>query len=198
MAKAMEYPAVFKALLDGGVIFRDRPVCRKEEYEVYLDSNVVGHITGNQFKQLINIIDSDHECQWIDKHGTVTRLFHLYIPLDKRMNILGTGSRITNRNCEEGKGMAKALEYSEIFKALLDGAYLTRRQPVQHKEKYDLYQPDDPRPAKYVGHITPKQFERLVSHGIIEWDGSPDSTNQDGTVTMYYRLQKQEKDGDTK
>lgn len=85
--------------------------------------------------------------------------------------------------------MANALEYPAIFKALLNGGYICKQQPVLQKVKYDLYQPEHHRfPSKYVGHITPKQFEQLSSHGIIEWNGLPSKKDKCGTVTVSYRL----------
>lgn len=92
--------------------------------------------------------------------------------------------------------MARALEYPAIFKALLNGGYICERQPVVRKAEYELYQPErSPSPSKRVGHITPKQFEQLAHHGIIEWNGWPNRTDKYGTVIVSYGL-RQEKDGD--
>ena len=95
--------------------------------------------------------------------------------------------------------MAKALEYPAIFKVLLDGGYICEsQQAARRSTAYELYQPDSsPRPAKYVGHITQKQFEQLAHHGVIGWSGWPNRMDKYGTVTIYYGLQ-QEKDGDEK
>lgn len=94
--------------------------------------------------------------------------------------------------------MAKALEYPVIFKTLLDGGYICEVQPVLRSYKYKLYRLEPfPQPNKYVGHITPKQFDELVSQGIIEWNGMPNMKDKCGTVSISYGLRKG-KDGDAK
>ena len=79
MAKALEYPAIFKVLLNGGYICKSVPVTRKAEYELYLHGDYVGHITQNQFEQLVHqdVIESDPQCYLVDKHRTVSTLFYL-------------------------------------------------------------------------------------------------------------------------
>lgn len=85
MARALEYPAIFKALLNGGHIRRIRPLCRKAEYDLWqpernsFSTKYVGHITQNQFEQLSShdIIEWDGWPSGRDKHGTVTSLYYL-------------------------------------------------------------------------------------------------------------------------
>lgn len=57
MAKALEYPAVFKALLRGGHICRTEPVMGTTRYTVAISSPYkipehIGHITERQFGEL--------------------------------------------------------------------------------------------------------------------------------------------------
>lgn len=94
--------------------------------------------------------------------------------------------------------MAKALEYPVIFKTLLDGGYICEVQSVLRNYKYELYRLEIfPQPNKYVGHITPKQFDELVSQGIIGWNGMPNMKDKSGAVSISYGLLK-EKDGEAK
>ncbi len=79
MARALDYPTIFKALLDGGYIYKSVPIARKAEYGVCLHGNRVGHITRNQFEQLVHqgVIEGAEGPYLPDKHRTVTSLYYL-------------------------------------------------------------------------------------------------------------------------
>lgn len=81
--------------------------------------------------------------------------------------------------------MAKALEYPVVFKALLDGGYITSTHYVQRKTEYKVFQKTE-RTARMVGHITEKQFDALVAQRVIK----PTSQNRDkwGNIINFYEL----------
>ncbi len=94
--------------------------------------------------------------------------------------------------------MANALKYPVIFKTLLDGGYICEAQTVLRNYQYKLYRIEPfSQPSKYVGHITPRQFNELASQGIIEWNGMVNWNDKSGTVSISYGLRKG-KDGEAK
>lgn len=54
MAKALKYPTVFRALLDGGHICERAPITGKHKWTVSLNLKRIGHITENQFIDMYN------------------------------------------------------------------------------------------------------------------------------------------------
>lgn len=74
MAKALEYPVVFKSLLEGGHIcainFSNR---NHKEYSVHVPNKKVGHITEKQFRSLIdyNLISMKPMSPNKDKYGNL-------------------------------------------------------------------------------------------------------------------------------
>jgi len=83
MAKALDYPVVFKALLDGGDICRIL-LTGKEIAKITVHtparSTSVGHITENQFIQLLenNIIELEEQPVQSDKYGNMYSYYTIY------------------------------------------------------------------------------------------------------------------------
>ena len=84
MAKALDYPVVFKTLMDCGYICAKIHPLRKTVYEVFCDqghqspAKKVGHITEHQFDELTShsILYERHLCAE-DKYGNIYRYYIL-------------------------------------------------------------------------------------------------------------------------
>lgn len=77
MAKALEYPTVFRALLDGGHICEREPLAGPPKWTVSVNLRTIGHITEKQFTDmykagLINNTNTRH-----DKSGAALNYYTL-------------------------------------------------------------------------------------------------------------------------
>lgn len=84
MAKALEYPVVFKALLNGGHICESYTNNgRTHKYTVHAHHPLcLGHITEKQFRQLISndTINLRNDCPKKDKYGNLYFFYTLALP----------------------------------------------------------------------------------------------------------------------
>lgn len=77
MAKAMKYPSVFRALLDGGHICERQPTVGQCKWTVHVLCRKVGHITELQFQDMYNAGLLHHTGTRCDKSGDTLNYFEL-------------------------------------------------------------------------------------------------------------------------
>lgn len=77
MAKAMKYPSVFRALLDGGYICERQPTVGPCKWTVHVLGRKVGHITELQFQDMYNAALLHHTETRCDKSGDTLMYFEL-------------------------------------------------------------------------------------------------------------------------
>lgn len=83
MAKALEFPIVFKALLTSGHICECHKNNGRTKYTVHADHPLcLGHITENQFRQLIanDVIQPTDGKAKKDKYGNLYYFYTLALP----------------------------------------------------------------------------------------------------------------------
>lgn len=89
MAKALEYPIVFKALLHGGYICDECSTMGRSVYSVFAkddnyptENRKIGHITERQFVALYGILDPHPTAVTRkDKYGNIYHFYVLTPPL---------------------------------------------------------------------------------------------------------------------
>lgn len=77
MAKALNYPAVFKALLEGGHICEREPITGRCKWTVSVLQRTIGHITEMQFQDLYNAGLLHHENTRHAKNGDALNYYVL-------------------------------------------------------------------------------------------------------------------------
>ena len=77
MAKALKYPTVFRALLDGGHICVREPITGPCKWSVHVNMQKIGHITENQFMDMYNTGLLHHINTRHDKSGAALNYFVL-------------------------------------------------------------------------------------------------------------------------
>lgn len=77
MAKALKYPTVFRALLDGGHICERQPIVGPCKWTVHISQRKLGHITETQFQDLYNAGLLHHTNTRTDKNGNTLMYFIL-------------------------------------------------------------------------------------------------------------------------
>lgn len=77
MAKALKYPTVFRALLDGGHICERAPVTGPCKWSVSVNMKNIGHITENQFIDMYNAGLLHHDSTRHDKSGDALNYYTL-------------------------------------------------------------------------------------------------------------------------
>lgn len=77
MAKALKYPTVFRALLDGGHICEREPAQGPVKWTVHVSLRKLGHITETQFQDLYNSGLLHHTNTRSDKSGDKLSYFVL-------------------------------------------------------------------------------------------------------------------------
>ena len=86
--------------------------------------------------------------------------------------------------------MVKELNTSETVRILLDGGYIAEKCPNTGKiRKYTVHKKNDI--WGIAPHITPKQFEELISAGVIR-PTKKSKTNKYGDIYNFYEIEKKE------
>ena len=77
MAKALKYPTVFRALLDGGHICEREPFTGPVKWTVHVNLKCVGHITEKQFEEMYHNGLLHHYNTRHDKSGDALNYYTL-------------------------------------------------------------------------------------------------------------------------
>ena len=77
MAKALKYPTIFRALLDGAHICEHQPTVGPYKWTVHFRLRKLGHITETQFQDLYNAGLLHHTDTRQEKNGDTLMYFDL-------------------------------------------------------------------------------------------------------------------------
>ena len=86
---------------------------------------------------------------------------------------------------------ATKMTMGRVFKVLLDGGFIAEHCPYNGTKRF--YSVIVQNGGPYAGHITEKQFDELVTEGVIE-STHESKTDKRGAIYNFYELSKKERE----